>query len=72
MNDLLIKGLDLPKDGDYDYNLTIRSDGKVEGWQQVGERIVQIHSWAEEVEHGRKDRVEYEMDSFGIAGRRKR
>jgi len=72
MNDLLIKGLDLPKDGDYDYNLTIRSDGKVEGWQQVGERIVQIHSWAEEVKHGRNDRVEYEMDSFGIAGRRKK
>ena len=43
---MLISGLGLPEDGAYDYNLTIRSDGKVEGWQQVGERIVRINSWA--------------------------
>lgn len=52
--DLLIKDLELPEDGAYDYNLTIRSDGNVEGWQQVGERIVRINSWAVEVKpHGR-------------------
>ena len=52
--DILIKDLAIPEDGAYDYHLTIRSDGKVEGWQQVGQRIVRIHSWAVEVPpHGR-------------------
>ena len=36
MADILIKGMALLEDGAYDYHLTIRSDGKVEGWQQVG------------------------------------
>lgn len=52
--DILIKDLAIPEDGAYDYNITIRSDGKVEGWQQVGQWIVRIHSWAVEVPpHGR-------------------
>lgn len=51
--DVLIKGLPLPQEGEYDYHLTIRSDGKVEGTQQVGERIHSIHTWAIELpEHG--------------------
>ena len=52
--DVLIKGLALPQKGEYDYHLTIRSDGKVEGTQQVGERIHSIHTWAIELPpHGR-------------------
>ena len=47
--DILIKDLALPEDGAYDYHITIRSDGKVEGRQQVGQRIVRINSWAVEV-----------------------
>ena len=49
MADILIRGMTLPEDGAYDYHLTIRSDGKVEGRQQVDQRIVRIHSWAVEV-----------------------
>ena len=43
--DILIKGLDLTE-GACDINLTIRSDGKVYGSQQVGDRMVLIHTTA--------------------------
>ena len=46
--DILIKGLDLTK-GACDYNLTIHSDGEVEGSQQVVDRLVLIHTKAIEV-----------------------
>lgn len=68
--DVLIKGLPLPQKGEYDYHLTIRPDGKVEGTQQVGERIHSIHTWAIELPpHGRlvsADEVQKKMSYYGF------
>ena len=51
--DLLIKDLALPKNGAYDYNITVRPDGTVVGWHQVGVRIVRIDTLAVEIpSHG--------------------
>lgn len=68
MADILIKGLALPKKGEYAYNLQINSNGIVEGFQQKGVMIDRMKATAIELpSHGRLKDESVIIENMGNA-----